>query len=332
MNHFSLNTRLHKLKSRILLSLLAGCAFQVSAQTIPRDTTYNPQSAWRKVVKKYPTAQLVVPQKNAGVRKIYNQVYATIDSINYGKRALHLDVFSPQKPGIYPAVIMIHGGGWRSGDRSMEYPMAQFMAAHGYVAVTVEYRLALEALYPNAVYDIKAAIRYVKKHAADWGIDTARIAIEGNSAGGQLATLVGMTSGIPLFEGKLGDTTCSSRIQAVVDIDGLVDFLAPNSLNQPKYPDWLGGPFALKAETWKEASPIFWVNKTSPPILFVTSTVPRFTAGMAEMMDLYEQFGLDAEKHKIPDTPHTFWLFEPWFTPTVGYMKAFLDRVFHYSK
>ena len=80
----------------------------------------------------------------------------------YGKRDLHADLFRPEKAGKYPALILIHGGGWRAGDKSMEVPMAQMIASKGFVAVAVEYQLSLEAKYPAAVHNIKAAIRWVR--------------------------------------------------------------------------------------------------------------------------------------------------------------------------
>jgi acetyl esterase/lipase len=263
-----------------------------------------------------------------GVKAEYDLVYATLENTPYGKRDLHLDIFQPVKKGKYPALVMVHGGGWRSGNKSMEHPLAQYAAARGYVTVPVEYRLAPEAKYPNAVYDIKAAIRWIKANAEKYSIDTSRIAIEGESAGGHLATLVAMTNNQPLFEGLEGITSTSSTVHAVVDIDGVVNFLAPRSLNLlPGYPEWLGGTFTEKPATWKEASPAYWVGKQSVPIVFITSAQPKYTAGMYDMIDLLNENGLYSEIRNIPNSPHSFWLFEPWFEPTANYMVTFLDKV-----
>jgi pectinesterase len=294
----------------------------------PRDTSYNPQHAWGNIIKHYPNSKIVPSKLPEGVKAEYNIVYATLESTPYGKRDLHLDVFKPAKQGQYPALVMIHGGAWRSGTKEMEHPMAQYVAAHGYVAVPLEYRMSLEAKYPNAVYDIKAAIRWIKANADKYSIDTSRIAIEGESAGGHLATLVGMTNNITLFEGTEGITSTSSTVHAVVNVDGVVNFLAPRSLNLPGYPDWLGGPFTEKPAIWKEASPAYWVGKQAVPIVFITSAQPKYTAGMYDMIDLLNENGLYSEIHKIPDSPHSFWLFDPWFQPTVTYMVTFLDKVF----
>ena len=99
-----------------------------------------------------------------------------------------IDAFTPkQSSAKRVAVIMIHGGGWRSGNRMQHWPLAESLAHLGYVCFTPEYRLSTEALFPAAVYDIKAAIRWVKGNASKYNIDTTRIAIAGFSAGGELA-------------------------------------------------------------------------------------------------------------------------------------------------
>ncbi|MBP1639745.1 MAG: hypothetical protein H6Q17_1328 [Bacteroidetes bacterium] len=312
------------------VSIIHTCVF---ADSFPRDTSYTPTQAWKNICRNYPNAKIVPSVVPSNVEAKFNLVYATLKNTPYGDRNLHLDIFKPKKEGRFPALVMIHGGAWRSGNKTMEHPMAESVAAKGYVAIPVEYRLSPEALYPQAVYDIKAAIRWIKTNAEKYSIDTTRIAIEGNSAGGQLATLVGMTNGITQFEGVEGITMGTSNVQAVVDIDGIPDFLAPGSLNlvrQSDSPDcvWLGGCYTEKPDTWKEASSIFWVDKHSVPIVFITSSQPRFTAGMSEMIDLLKQNGVYSELHNIENSPHTFWLYSPWFSSTVDYMVSFLDKVF----
>jgi acetyl esterase/lipase len=308
----------------ILISITATCQ---NSKPFPTDTSYNSQHAWGNIIKRYPNTTIALSNVPEGVKAEYDLVYAGLENTPYGKRDLHLDVFRPAKQGKYPAVVMVHGGAWRSGTKEMEHPMAEYAAAHGYVAVPVEYRMSLEAKYPNAVYDIKAAIRWIKTNAERFSIDTSHIAVEGESAGGHLAALVGMTNNVPLFEGTEGITSTSSTVHAIVDVDGVVDFLAPLSLNSPGYPDWLGGPFTEKPAIWKEASPIFYVGKQSVPIVFITSAQPKYAAGKGEMSDLLNQNGIYSETHLIPNSPHSFWLFHPWFEPTVNYMMTFLDKV-----
>lgn len=250
-----------------------------------------------------------------------------------GERELHLDIYRPNDKKKYPALIMVHGGGWRSGNKSMGRPMAQRIATEGYVTIPVEYRLSLEAPYPAAIHDIKAAIRWVKGNAEKYGVDTTRIAIEGESAGGQLAMLVAMTNNVEKFEGDKDDVRSSSSVDAAIDVDGIVDFLAPNSLNIQRKPDspdvlWLNGTFDQKPLVWKDASPIFWVKKSSVPVAFICSSVARFHAGRDEMIDMLNQYGIYSESHQIAESPHSFWMYEPWFEQTKRHILGFLNRVF----
>jgi pectinesterase len=317
----------------ILAILAVNLGFGQSSE-IPRDTSYNVNVVFRQIREKFPMA---VPAKDSvpkGVEAARNIVYTTLATTPYGKRDLHLDIFRPQKTGKYPAIIMIHGGGWRSGTRQMQVPMAEMLAAKGYVAITVEYQLSLEAKYPAAVFNIKSAIRWVHANAGKYGIDTSRIAVSGCSAGGQLASLVGETNGVKSLEGEQGNESGSSNVQAIIDIDGVIDFMAPASLNlkrQPNSPDieWLGGMFEAKPLIWKEASSIFWATeKTALPTLFINSGFSRFHAGQDELIGMLKEWGIYHEVHRFDIQMHPFWLFHPWVDETVDFIDVFLNKVF----
>ncbi len=316
-------------KSILILIVLGfvGTSYSL-ANNLNKDTTYTVYQTYIKLKKKYPDIKIVEPIKNTAIITNENVVYKTM-----ADRQLHLDIFRPAKPGKYPALVMIHGGGWRSGNKSMEKPMAQRIALKGFVTVPVEYRLSLEAKYPAAIHDIKAAIRFIKDNADKYNIDTSKIAIEGESAGGQLAMLVAMTNRIEKFEGDKNGSKSTSKAHAAIDVDGIVSFLMPGSLNIERKTDspdayWLGGIFAEKPNIWKDASPLFWVGNESVPCLFIASSVPRFHAGRDEMIDMLHQNGIYSESHTITDTPHSFWLFEPWFTPSTNYILNFLNKIF----
>ena len=154
--------------SLLLFSPLSG-----QHKDFPRDTSFTLNNTAPKVYRQYPHARLVEANTPAGVLAQVNLVYA-----RYGERELHLDLFSPNEKenALCPGVILIHGGGWRSGNRQMEWPMAQRLAAQGYVAATVEYRLSVEARYPAGVYDLKGAIRWMRANAARLRVDPNKIA------------------------------------------------------------------------------------------------------------------------------------------------------------
>ncbi|HBL77379.1 MAG: hypothetical protein A2W90_21590 [Bacteroidetes bacterium GWF2_42_66] len=308
-------------------------------QAIPRDTTFTSYLAWVKIKKDYPQTRIVKPYLPKNVKAKYNIVYASLPNTTYGKRDLHLDLFQPKTKGRYPALLLIHGGGWRSGNRTMQIPMAQQIAAKGYVTAAVEYRLSPEALYPAAIFDIKAAIRYLRANAKKFNIDPDRIAISGSSAGGQLAALIGMTGEVERFEGNEGYNHVSAKVQAVIDMDGILDFTDPAESGKdidPAKPSagasWFGATFRGAPEKWIEASPIQYADKNSPPILFINSSLPRFHAGRDSVISILNSHHIYTEVHTIADTPHPFWLFHPWFEPTVGYMVAFLDKIFSNAK
>jgi pectinesterase len=319
-----------KLLPLILVPLLITAQTPGSAQGIPRDTSFTVNNTATKVLKQYPSVKVVLPEKPNGVDAFENVVYATD-----GARSLHLDLFVPSKTAAIPrpGVLLIHGGGWRSGYRQMEWPMAQHLAAKGYVTATAEYRLSTEALYPVGVYDLKAAIRWMRANASKYDIDPKKIAVYGCSAGGELAAFLGTTGDMKKFEGSLGDLRQSSRVQAVVDIDGVLDFTDPAESAKDSIPEkpsagkaWFGASFKEKPDLWREASPINYVNAKTSPILFVNSSLPRFHAGRDEAIERLKKLGIYTEVHTIPNTPHPFWLFHPWFDEALGHILKFLDK------
>lgn len=323
-----------KVYAALFVLLAIKTSTYAQQKEIPVDTTYNVDRVYRQVRKDFPMAVPARDSLPAGVIAERNIVYATLPETPFGKRDLHLELFRPQKKGKYPAIIMIHGGGWRSGTRFMQVPMAQMLAAKGFVTIPVEYQLSLEAKYPAAVHNIKAAIRYIKANADKYNIDTTRLAVSGCSAGGQLAALIGFTGDVPLFEGTQGDHKgISTKVHAIVDIDGVLDFLAPNSLNLQRKADaadvaWFGGTFEEKPATWKEASGIFWASeKTAVPTLFLNSGFPRFHAGQDELIAMMKLWNVKTAVHAFDLKMHPFWLFHPWVEQVVEYEANFLNEV-----
>ncbi len=308
----------------LLLTLLTSAA---AAQQVhfPRDTSFTVQNTYVKEKKNYPFIQVVKPEMPKGVLAKREVVYSTV-----GNRNLHLDIFYPSKKSRngYPGVLLIHGGGWRSGNKSHQVPMAQQLAANGYVAAVVEYRLSPEAMYPAALHDVKAAVRWLRASAAAYRLDTTKIAALGASAGGQLAALLGTTNGIAAFEGNGGNGSHSSAVQAIIDIDGVLAFKHPESEEGTVASLWLGGTYEEKPTVWEEASALTHAGKNTGPTLFINSAHPRFHAGRDDMIKKLDAHGIYTEVHTLPDTPHPFWLFHPWFEPTKNHVLNFLNKIF----
>jgi pectinesterase len=253
-------------------------------------------------------------------------VYAIRDG-----RELGLDLYQPAEPGIHPAILIVHGGGWERGDRTMERPLAKRLSALGYVAAPVTYRLGSEGRFPAALHDLKAAVRWLRENASTYSIDSGHIAAVGGSAGGQLVALLGATNGIARFEG-VGGGSAPSDVEAVVDLDGLADFtageLVDKEAREPGAPTrFLGGDFATRANVWSDASPITHIGPKSAPTLFINSTAPSpILPGRQAMCEKLESLDIDCELVVLPDTPHPFWLVQPWFEITVVEIDNFLRK------
>lgn len=215
----------------------------------------------------------------------------------------------------------------------MNTPMAQRLAGKGFAVISVEYRLSLEAKYPAAVYDIKSTVRWVRENASAYKIDDRFIAVAGASAGGQLATLAGATNGEQKFEGVEGKQKFASNVQAVIDMDGLLDFTDAESLAVKRTENsadvfWLEGSYDQIPERWKEASAINWVTPGDPPFMFINSSQTRFHAGCAGMVEQLKKRNIYTEVITLQGAPHSYWLFDPWFEPTVQHIATFLTNVF----
>jgi len=321
------------MKNIFFLTYLFILASNVSPQrnVIPVDTTFTVHSALNKIKHIYPVARIANEPLPEGVVEYRDITYTTLKNTAYGDRNLHLDLFRPEGGKKLPALIMIHGGGWSSGDKSMEIPLARQIAARGYVTITVEYQLSPEALYPAAVHNIKAALRWTRAHAKEYNIDPEKIAISGSSAGGQLAALIGLTPGVHKFEGDQGSKAHPTDVQAILVVDGSMNFLAPLSLNKPRKRNaadvvWLNGFYHEKPEIWKEASPVYYADEKAPPMLFLNSGYPRFHSGQDELIGILNRHTIYNETHTFHVKVHPFWLFHPWFHPTVEYMSNFLDK------
>jgi acetyl esterase/lipase len=321
---------------KYLLLLLVFCTFKVSAQskewlTSEPDTSFNTNKDYRQNLKKYPFIKIVPDSSIASVKESRNLVYCQIAG-----RQLHIDAFTPsaQKKKPVPAIIIVHGGGWRSGNRAQHIPLAQHLAALGYACFTVEYRLSTEALYPAAVNDIKSAIQWVHANSRKFNIDTNKITILGFSAGGQLAALVGITSGTKKFEELDCNKGHSSSVQAVIDIDGTLTFVAPdawetqNAQSVNASAKWLGYKRTERIDVWTDASPLTYADNNKLPFLFLNSAVERMHAGRDIFTSLMDKKGVYTQVINFKDTPHAFCLYRPWFDPMVKDIDVFLNKLF----
>ncbi len=338
--HGEMNYRLFNPTRAISLTfflyLLAGIdgirAQSVQGVTGKPDTSYSSQSAYSNSVKTHPDIRLVKEFKLSGISEEKNITYCSI-----GKRELMLDAFYPkQNTGKKrTAIIMLHGGGWRSGNRTQHYPLVQRLAELGYVCFTPEYRLSTEALFPAGIYDIKSVIRWVRKNAALYNIDTSKIVAAGFSAGGVIAAFMGSTGNMPLFEGTNCHTEMRSHVNAVIDMDGTLSFVHPessegdDSKRVSAATNWFGYPKKDNLKLWEAASPLSYAGSRSAPVLFINSSVAPMHGGRDDFIKILNQHHIYSEVHGFDEAPHSFPLFDPWFEPTLKYINEFLQKIFN---
>lgn len=187
-------------------------------------------------------------------------------------RKLLLDLYMPVNANPY-LIVWIHGGAWHSGSKAS--PPDSFVKS-GYAFASVDYRLSVEAKFPAQIYDIKAAIRYLRANASKYGYRADKIVIAGSSAGAHLAVLTGVTNNDKELEGNVGTyTATSSNVQAILDYYGPTNFTTilqqstPHgiSVRGPAMALLLGKTVDNAQDMARKASPVFQIDSGDPPLL-----------------------------------------------------------------
>lgn len=235
-----------------------------------------------------------------------------IEYANPDNQHLQLDLARPSKgDGPFPAVVCIHGGGFRAGTRDGYDGLIRQLAERGYVAVTITYRLAPKYPFPAAVYDCKAAVRWLRANAAKYRIDPEQIGATGGSAGGHLALYLGVTGGVAEVEGDAGNPGFSSRVACVVNDYGPSDLTRSygKSVDAAEVlPLFLGGNVEKERKKHLMASPLYWVTPTAAPTLCVHGTKDPYVAYEQSVwiVDRLLAAGVDAELVTITGAGHGF--------------------------
>lgn len=224
---------------------------------------------------------------------------------------LQLNMARPAGSGPFPAVVCIHGGGFRAGTRQGYDSLIKRLAERGYVAVTMSYRLAPRYPFPAAVHDVKAAVRWMRANAATYGIDPARIGATGGSAGGHLAQFLGLTTAVNEFEGSGGNADMSSGVACVVNFYGPSDFTKSygKSVDAAEVlPLFLGGNLEEARRQHIRASPLYWVTPNAAPTLLVHGTKDNYVAyeQATWLFDRLKAAGVEAELLTLEGAGHGF--------------------------
>jgi acetyl esterase/lipase len=267
--------------------------------------------------------ELPVPQARVderGIRSVKGLIYAVVD----GFRPLKLDVYLPET-GAAPLLVYVHGGAFKLGDRgTLARPLAEVdlfarLPRDGVAIASIDYRLSGEAVFPAQLHDVRAAIRWLRRRAHELDVDGGRIALWGESAGGHLAALAGVTSNEPELPGEDGVDGVSSAVCAVVDWYGPTDFSQMDAQapahpallhDTPDSPEslLLGAPVPEAPELVRAANPCSYVTPDAPPFLIQHGTHDRVVP-YGQSVLLYETLraaGCDVELQAVEGADHVF--------------------------
>lgn len=242
----------------------------------------------------------------AGVTAEFDVEYSRV-----GERVA-MDIFRPAKAsGPLPAVLCVHGGGFRAGNRASYHNLAMKLAQKGYVAATASYRLAPRHQFPAAVEDVKAAVRYLRANASRLGIDAERIGATGGSAGGHLVLMLGLTGDSRAFDGYGPNQEQSAKVQAVVNLYGPTDFTKSYGKSVDAHlvlPLFLGGDLERERRYHQKASPLNYANPGAAPLLSIHGTEDKYVehAQSVWLTDRLKEMGAEAELLTLPGAGHGF--------------------------
>ena len=249
----------------------------------------------------------------------------------YGERELQLDLYRPKNAtGPLPGIVCIHGGGWYKGKRGDHAELAQALAARGFVAVTISYRLSGESPFPAQIGDCKAAVRWLRENAAIYGVNADAIGAIGHSAGGQLSALLA-TSGGAALEGTGGNAGQSSAIQAAVAMGAQADFEAQHIRENHLYPDklaefwqpFLGGAYREVPERYRAASPATYLDAHDPPLVFIAGETDHPSTQAASTRLRLMKLGVPTGLTVIQGAGHGIFQKQAWFDQVINTSAAF---------
>ena len=264
-----------------------------------------------------------------GTRQMWDVEYAHPDGI-----PLQLDLLIPPSPRPVPLIIWIHGGGWNSGSRK-DMPAVPLLQ-DGYAVASIDYRLSDVATFPAQIHDAKAAVRFLRANAKRFGLDPDHFGVWGESAGGHLAALLGVTSGKKALEGDEGITGVSSRVQAVADWYGPVDLAniavgrLHKSMTKQQLDDiitqLLGKSPHDDRRLAARASPITYVTRGAPPFFVMhgdeDEVVPLHQSVL--LVSALREAGTEVEFRVLKGAGHSG---EDFFSPqAIERVRAFFDQ------
>lgn len=290
-----------------------------------------------------PEAQVVdVPVVQGRIDAISGVVYSQVFERGRSVRGLKMTLFVPRTKEKKPAVLYFPGGGFTSADHEKFLEMRYALACAGYVVAACEYR-AVPNKFPALLEDAKAAVRWMRAHASEFGVDANRIGLLGDSAGGYVVQMAGATNGEKNW--NVGDfKEVSSDVQAVVSIYGISDLTTIGEgignenvhasaavteallLNGPAFKDFAGASVNADPEKAKAASPIGHVDGTEPPFLLMHGSGDKVVSPLQskKMFEALQNKKVEAEYVLVRGAEHGDL---PWYQPgVISRVVNFFDR------
>lgn len=274
----------------------------------------NPRTLWRRLClatlfATLFTTALAPGASHAQPGPMHDIVFARVD-----QQDLKLDLYLPQAAAA-PLVVYVHGGAWRAGSKRDGAAFAGRLREAGFAVASLDFRQSTQAPFPANVHDIKAGIRFLRAHAADYGYDATRIALAGESSGAHLALVAGLSAGMAELEGSIGnELSTSSAVQAILayfpatDLGTILAQSTPFGLSvrEPALQLLLGGTPQEKPDLVRLASPVQLVKADSPPLyLLHGDRDPQMPVNQSlQLWGVYKDFGLDVSFAPVHGAAH----------------------------
>ncbi len=261
-------------------------------------------------------------------------------NINYNNVTLQkhlLDIYLPPKPEKrMPLIVFVHGGGWIVNDKYadmgyMKKTVSEIIES-GYALASIDYRFATQAKFPAQIQDCNAAVSFLVDHADEYGFDTERIAVMGFSAGGHLASMMGLSKNNEIGEFFMPGTNDEFQFKAVVDFYGPAELILFPGANDPESPEALliGATPVERPDLAKIASPTTYIDKGDPPFLIIHGEKddmvdPRHSQLMSSWLAIK---GIENELIIVKDAPHYGEMFDAddIRTKVIDFLKKHLNQ------
>jgi acetyl esterase/lipase len=278
----------------------------------------------------FATLALVLPGAEAWAKDYEVAIRPNVEFVRHDGANLAGDLYLPKGLEKPPVIVAVHGGGWQAGSRASYKHWGPFLARNGYAVFSVDYRLGKAGTYPGSVYDVKAAIQFVRAKAADLGVDPERIGLIGDSAGAHLAALVGLAA--DQFTAEYRDnphSAVSANVKAVIGFYGVYDMLAQWQHDQIARPrdqiseKYLGAPPMQNRRVYFDSSPLSYAtaDRNRARFLLIHGTADDIVDPATQsqtFQNALSQAGIYVRRFVIPGAGH-FWAADPFEGEIGGY-------------